>query len=121
MAKPPILMIPNPKKPSCIHTNASGVGLGAVLNQINEDGKEHPIAYANHKLKSAETHYSTVEKECLAVVWTLKFFEHYLYGQAFTVITDHRPLTWLQTMKNSNQRLMRWVVTLQQFKLNIQN
>jgi len=54
-------------------------------------------------------------------VWALKNFEYYLYGQVFTLITDHRPLTWLKTMKNANQRLTRWAVFLQQFKFDIQH
>ena len=54
-------------------------------------------------------------------MWALKNFEYYLYGQVFTLTTDHRPLTWLKTMKNANQRLTRWAVFLQQFKFDIQH
>ena len=67
------------------------VGLGEVLSKVGEDGEEHPIAYASWKLKSREVRYSTIEKECLAAVWAVKHFEHYLYGQSFTIITDHWP------------------------------
>ena len=78
------------------------VGLGATLSQLGDDDNQHPIAYAGRKLKPRETRYSTTEKECLAVVCALKFFEHYLYGQLFTAVTDHRPLTWLSNMKKAN-------------------
>ena len=64
---------------------------------------------------------ATIEKECLAVVWAPKSFEHYLYGQKFTLFTDHMPLTWLKTMRNSNQRLTRWAVYLQQFKFEVRH
>ena len=111
----PVLKVPEVNKPYIVYTDASDVGLGAVLSQLGDDENQHPIAYATRKLKPRETRYSTIEKECLAVVWALKFFEHYLYGQLFTVVTDHRPLTWLSNMKNANPRLARWVVTLQQY------
>ena len=121
LAAAPVLAVPDVNKLFTVHTDASGTGMGAVLSQVGEDGEEHPIAYASRKLKPRETRYSTIEKECLAVVWALKCFEHYVYGQAFMLITDHRPLTWLKTMKNSNQRLTRWAVYLQQFKFDVQH
>ena len=83
----PVLKVPEANKPFIVHSDASDVGLGAVLSQVGEDGEEHPIAYASQKLKPREVRYSTIEKECLAAVWGLKHFEHYLYGQPFTLIT----------------------------------
>ncbi len=118
LVRPPILKVAGVGKPFTVHTDASDVGLGAVLSQLGRDGEEHPVAYASRKLKPRETRYSTIE-ECLAIVWAVKFFEPYLYGQEFTLITDHQPLTWLNSMRNANQRLTRWAVTLQQFKFAI--
>ena len=95
-----------------------------MLSQIGEDEEEHPATYASRKLKPSESRYSAIERvTCLAAVWALKHFEHYsyLYGQPFILVTDHRLLTWLKTMKNSNQRLTRWAVFLQQFKMDIQH
>ena len=82
---------------------------------------EHPIAYANRKLTKAETNYSTVEKECLALVGAIRIFQVYLEGQKFEVYTDHRPLLWMHRMKNHNQRLMRWLLAIDQFKFNIRH
>ena len=79
----PVLKVPD----------ASDSGLGAVLSQIGEDEEEHPVAYTSRKLKPNESRYSTIETKCLAAMWALKHFEHYLYGQPFTLVTDHRPLT----------------------------
>ncbi len=119
LVHPPVLKVPDVHKPFTLQTDASDVGLGAVLNQMDDDGEEHPVAYASRKLKPRETRYSTIEKECLAIVWAIKFFETYLYGQEFTLFTDHNPLTWLHTMKNSNSRLTRWALALQDAKFKI--
>jgi len=65
--------------------------------QMGEDGCEYPVAFASRKL--LEIQYATIEKECLAIVWALKWFHVYLYGQKFTVETDHKPLSWLNWMR----------------------
>lgn len=69
-------------------------------------------------MNASLTSYSPIE-ECLAIVWALKYFKYYLYGQAFTIFTDHKPLTWLNTMKNSNHCLTRWILTLQEYRYEI--
>ena len=60
-----------------------------------------------------------MEKECLAIVWELRHFHHYLYGQQFTIETDHRPLTWLDRAKSSNARLARWALTVQPYNFTM--
>ena len=115
LVKDPILKVADPAKPFNLQTDASDRGLGAVLCQKNETGEEHPVVYASRKLLPREVHYSVIEKECLAIVWALKFFNTYLYGQQFTVETDHQPLAWLSQMKNSNSRLTRWSLAVQPY------
>ena len=85
----PILCSPDVTKPFVLQTDASESGIGAVLSQADEEGVEHPVAYYSRKLLPRETHYATVEKECLAVVSGVKFFRVYLEGTKFTVETDH--------------------------------
>ena len=90
LTQAPILAYPSfhqSASPFVLQTDASAVGLGAVLEQ---DG--HVIAYASRTLNKAEQNYSVIQKECLAVVFTLKQFCHYLLGRPFRLITDHEPL-----------------------------
>ena len=115
----PVLMVADPTKPYVLQTDASNFGLGAVLSQTGDDGLEHPVAYASRKLQPRETKYSTIEKECLAIVWSLKLFHVYLYGQAFSIETDHQPLSWLQKMKDSNARLTRWSLLIQPYRFEL--
>ncbi|XP_047482831.1 uncharacterized protein LOC125034845 [Penaeus chinensis] len=77
----PILKLPDVNKPFILRTDASDVGLGAVL--LQEEDAKMPVAYASRKLSDAEKKYSVVERECLAVVWATKKFYRYLYGQQF--------------------------------------
>ncbi|VDI11024.1 Hypothetical predicted protein [Mytilus galloprovincialis] len=100
-------------------TDASGKGLGAVLEQEFDDGRR-PIMFISKKLSGAECNYAVVEKECFAIVWAVKNFErNYLEGKEFAINTDHAPLQWLQRMKTSNQRLLRWSLILQEFNYTV--
>ena len=66
-------------------------------------------------MNDAETRYSTIEKELLAIVWSCKYFRHYLYGKHFTIATDHKPLVWLMNVNDPSSRLMRWRLRLEEF------
>ena len=79
-----------------------------------------PIAYASKSLYSAQKAYSVIERECLAILWSLDKFYAYLYGKKFTIQTDHQPLAYLKTAKISNTRLMRWAIKLQPFNFSIE-
>ena len=75
-----------------------------------------PIAYASRKLKSSEKKYSVIEKECLAIVWSVQTFARYLYGQEFVLETDHHPLVYLTRKAIANPRLMKWALILQPYR-----
>ena len=115
LSTPPILKVAEPNKQYVLQTDASEQGLGAVLSQVGENGGEHPVAFASRKFLPREKNYSVIEKECLAIVWSLQVFHVYLYGQKFSIETDHQPLSWLGRMKNNNQRLTRWALSIQPY------
>ncbi|KAE8978307.1 hypothetical protein PR002_g24750 [Phytophthora rubi] len=114
----PLLAYPNFKLPFRLVTDASTTGLGACLMQDQGRGWQ-PLAFASKVNSSAEANYSITELECLAVVWSVKLFRPYLYGRAFTIITDHSALKWLMTWPNLAGRLHRWSLTLQEYEFEI--
>lgn len=71
--------------------DASPVGLGAILAQINDSGNYDPVAFASKSLTDCEKRYSQKEKVALAVVWGVERFNMYLQGSTFTILTDHKP------------------------------
>ncbi len=87
----PVLAYPRfgPDAEFTLETDASGVGLGAVLSQKQEDDQLHPIAYASLALDPNERNYAITELETLAVVWAARKFRPYLLGHHTTVLTDH--------------------------------
>ena len=85
-------------------------------SQKDDDGADRPVAYFSRKLLPRETRYSSIEKECLAIVAAVKHFAVYLTGTSFLIETDHQALQYLQTTTSANGRLTRWSLTLQPFK-----
>lgn len=111
---------PDYTSPFHLQIDASGVGVGAVLLQPDPTTDVlHPVAYYSAKLKKHQTNYSTIEKEALALVLAIKKFECYLQScpQTTLVFTDHNPLTFIQTNKTSNQRILRWALLTQPYNL----
>ena len=112
LIKKPVLQLPDMTLPFTLQTDASNVGLGAVLLQANQTDPEvlSPVAYASRLLRKAEKNYSTIEKEGLSVYWALQKFHMYLYGRTFVLRTDHRPLLYLNQADKLNPRLKRWAI-----------
>ena len=106
-------------KPFTLRADASNVGVGAVLMQ-NFEGRLFAIRSASKKLSDWEQKYSTMEKECLAIVCRVKRFLQYLYGREFILQTDHQPLTYLNKAKFINDRIMHWAMFLQNYKIRIE-
>lgn len=114
----PILQLPRLNEPFLLRSDASAIGIGAVLLQEKENVL-HPVCFASRKLLDRERNYSTIERECLGIVWGISKFSKYLWGTTFTLETDHRPLTYLRTSKFKNSRIMRWALALQEYSFNV--
>lgn len=114
----PILHLPDLEKQFILRTDASDVGMAAVLLQESEEVK-FPVAYASKKFTNAQKNYSVIERECYAIVWAVEKFEPYLYGTNFVIETDHKPLKCIQKSKVANGRIMRWALILQHYRYHI--
>lgn len=117
----PLMRLPDFDRPFTLCTDASQVGLGAVLSQVTDDGVDHPVYYASRTLNSSERNYHTTERECLAVKWACDQFRPYLLGRRFTVFTDHAALRWLFTVRDPKSKLVRWILELQEFDMDIRS
>jgi len=99
-----MLLYPDYQKPFDLTTDASSVGLGAVLSQDKK-----PITMISRTLRDNELNFATNERELLAIVWALKTLRNYLYGvKNLNIYTDHQPLTCAVSDKNPNAKINRW-------------
>jgi len=117
---PPIIKPPDWTIPFEIMCDASNYALGAVLAQ-RVDGLSHVIYYASKTLDNAQSNYTTMEKELLAIVFSLDKFRSYLLGSKVVVFTDHAALKYLIKKTDSKPRLVRWMLLLQEFVLEIKD
>ncbi|KAL6417716.1 hypothetical protein ACFW04_012553 [Cataglyphis niger] len=114
----PILQYPDFTKPFVVTTDASGHAIGGILSQ-GPIGKDLPISYTSRLLNAAEKNYSTIEKELLAIVYCVNYFRPYLYGRKFDLVTDHKPLIWLHSVKDPTSRLVRWRLKLAEYEYEV--
>lgn len=114
----PILQYPDFTRPFNLTCDASNYAIGVVLSQ-GSIGKDLPIAYASRTLSKAEINYNTTEKELASIVWGVKVFRPYLFGQHFNIITDHQALVWLFNLKDPGSRLTRWRLKLEEHQYTI--
>ena len=120
---PQLLCIPS-LVPTCefiLETDASYVGLGAVLSQKQGNGKVHPIAYASRSMDVHEKKYGVTELETLGLVWAIRYFRPYLLGHKTTVFTDHSACLSLLNHPRPSGKLARWALTIQEMNLVIKH
>lgn len=111
----PCLIAPDFKKPFILHTDASKLGLGAVLSQRDDSGCERPVAFASRQLNKAEQNYTTTDQEFLAVMFGVRAFKPYLQDHRFEIFTDHSALTWIINKPSLTPRLYRNVQELSSY------
>ncbi|KAJ9504785.1 hypothetical protein QJQ45_007281 [Haematococcus lacustris] len=114
IAQVPMLKLADHTRPFEVCCDASLLGVGAVLLQ-----DDHPVAYMSRKFSAAECNYTTGEQELLALVTACKVWRCYLEGVSFVLVTDHMPLTYLQTQKVLSRRQARWMEYMARFSFEI--
>ncbi|KAF8117977.1 hypothetical protein N665_0007s0026 [Sinapis alba] len=116
----PIVQPPDWDLPFEVMCDASDYDVGAVLGQ-KKDKKTHAIYYASRTLDDVQMKYATTEKELLAIVFAFEKFKSYLVGSKLIVYTDHTVLRHLLAKKYAKPRLLRWILLLQEFDLEIKD
>ncbi|CAG2239543.1 unnamed protein product [Mytilus edulis] len=115
----PVLSYPDMSKPFILTCDASGSAIGYILGQLDENGKERVISYSGRALRNNELNWTITEKECLAVLEGITKNKVYLSHARFKVYTDHQALVWLHKSKDTNSRLGRWALELQNYDFEI--
>jgi hypothetical protein len=120
MNKALVLHRPNPEFDFILQSDASGVGIAAVLFQEHQ-GTRRIISYASARLNEAQRRYHINEQECFAIVWAVKKYRPYLEEGHFSLRTDNKALLWLNTAKESSAKLTRWALLFQEFSFTVEH
>ena len=116
----PVLAFANFDKPFLLETDASKLGLGAVLLQKWPDGQYHPVTYVSWSLILHELNYNSIKQEILALKWAIAGqFQEYLCWKLFVVKTDNNPLYYILTTANLDATQHHWVESLPRFPFSI--
>src|SRR5690606_36140248 len=110
----PVLVLPRSGLPYEVYTDACGAGLGCVLMQ-----EDQVIDYASRQLRPHEVNYSTYELVLAAVVFALKIWRSYMYGEKVKIFTDHQSLKYIFTQSDLNLRQRKWMELLADYNLDI--
>ena len=113
-----ILGFPNDTDPYTLTTDASLTGIEAIITQKQNWG-DRIIAYASKTLNKGQRNHSATKRELYAIVYFTHYFRNYLLGRKFTIVTDHRALTWMYSFKEPEGMLARWIKKLGQFNFEI--
>jgi len=111
----PILSIYSPHDETELHCDASAAGFGAILMQKKADRKFHPIFYFSKRTTEIESKYHSFELETLSIIYALHRFRTYLLGIKFKIITDCQALSLTLNKKETNPRIARWVLEMQNY------
>ena len=104
------MIFPNWENEFHVHVDASGIALGAILAEPRDGAMDHPIYFVSRKLSQVECNYTTTERECLAMIYALHKFRHYLLGSHFNFFTDHSTLKYLVNKPMLEGGICRWLL-----------
>ena len=108
------------KKEYLIYSDANSVAISGILMQTGDNEEdEHVIAYTSRKLTTTEKRYPIIELELLSIVHAIKTFHQIIYMKEVEVRSDHRPLVYLNSLSKHTNRLMRWILILQNYNLRV--
>lgn len=120
LTSPPVLAFADYSKPFILNVDASSNGLGAVLYQVGQDGKEQVVSYASRGLRASEKHYPAHKLEFLALKWAVcDKFHDYLYGNSVEVRTDNNPLTYAFSSAKLDATSHRWLASLSTYDIKM--
>ena len=114
-----VLSYPNYQKTFYLDTDACDYGVGGVLSQEDSDAQMRPLCFYSKHLSSAQLKYATIQKECLALVLSVRFFRIYLYGKPFVAYTDHQPLIWFIKKTPKSAVVHRWFTELSEYDFEL--
>lgn len=115
-----LLTISDRTKQFILTTDASKVGISAILSQL-QNNKEKIISFFSSVHNDAQSRYSTTDQELLALISAVKHFRHYLLGQKFILRTDHKALIYMMKTKDESTRIYRWSLLLQEYDFELQH
>ena len=119
LATAPVLSFPQPNKEFILEVDASGVAVGGVLSQVQNDGIVHPVAYFSTSLTPTQRKWSTYNQEAYAMVCAVEHWHVYLTGTKFILNSDHNPLIFLQRKGEIRGKVARWVAILEAFDFEV--
>ena len=116
----------DPRRPIVVAADACQSGIGGIGYHAREDGSIEAFMHVSRRLTPAETRYSQIEKEALALVWTIMRLHKYVYGRKFKLLTDHLPLLSIFGSKKGipthvANRIQRWAIKLMAYDFQIEH
>ncbi len=114
-----VLIVLNWKNKFHVHIDASNYAIGMMLAQNPKDIMDKPIYYANQLMTKVQKNYSTMKKEALMLIYTIKRFHHYLLGNNFMFFVDHQVLTYLVNKPTIIGQMAWWLLLLQKFNFKV--
>ena len=111
--------MPDLNRKFLVKCDASGEGCGALLMQKDDNGDRYVVEYASKRFSEVEKRYPVIEQEGYAIMYAITRWQHYLLGAEFDLLTDHRPLVWLQAKKDCRGKLGRWALRLAEYNFKI--